>query len=152
MTDIPITTRRGVQAVALVFAGALGVSAYLFATTGWGTPFPGCWPPLPRPLALSVSAVQATLAVGFGVAAVRNPAGPAVHDRLLVGLVLSLFAAVALTGAAYTFATGVARFGKSGCLDVGAPLSYGAGAIAIVVGAIALTAAATVVAGRRDSD
>jgi uncharacterized membrane protein HdeD (DUF308 family) len=64
--------------------------------------------------------------------------------------VLTLFAAIAIGAGVYAFATGVARFGRSGCLDVGAPWSYGAGAFSIAVGAVALFAAAMVARG--DSD
>jgi hypothetical protein len=149
---IPITSRGGVQAVALVFAGALGVSAYLFATTGWGTPFPGCWPSLPRPWALSVAALEVVLAVGFVIAALRSAAGPDRKDPLLIGLVLALFSSLALGAGTYILATGVARYGKSGCLEVGAPWSYGAAAFSILVGAVALYAAAMILFGRREAD
>jgi hypothetical protein len=147
---IPITTRRGVQAFVLVLAGVLAVSAYYFATTGWGTPFPGCWPPLSRPFAVAAAAVFVTFAVCFLFVALRSPSGPPLEDRLLISLMLALFAAVATGSGVHTLATGVARFGKSGCLHVGAPWSYGAGVISIFVGGIALLAAATVVAGRDD--
>jgi hypothetical protein len=146
---IPITTRRGVQGVALVVSGVLAVSAYYFATTGWGTPFPGCWPSLPRPFDLTASAVFLALAAGFLFAALRTPSGPPLEDRVLIGLVLGLFAVLAAGGGAHTLATGVARFGKSGCLQVGAPWSYGAGVISILVGGLALWAAAATAAGRR---
>lgn len=118
---IPITGSRGARVVALAFAGALGVSAYFFATTGWGTPFPGCWPGLSRPVALSVAAVEAALAVGFVVAALRIKPEADVKDSLLVTMVLALFAALAVGGGVYTLATGIARYGRSGCLEVGAP-------------------------------
>ena len=147
---IPITSRRGVPAVALVLAGVLGLSAYLFATTGWGTPFPGCWPPLSRPVALLAAGVQVALAVGFVVAALWHRSGPTVKDPLLISLVLALIGALAVGGGAHTFATGVARFGRSGCLDVAAPWSYGPAAFSILVGALALGAAAMVAVGRGD--
>ena len=149
---IPITSGRGVQAVALIFAAALGVSAYLFATTGWGTPFPGCWSALPRPLALSVAALQSALAFGFVIAALRIPAETSVKDSLLVGMALALFSSLALVGAVYTLATGVARFGRSGCLEVPAPWSYAIGMFSILVGGLVLYAAAMVVTGRASSD
>jgi hypothetical protein len=148
MADIPITGGRGVQAVALAFAAVLGVSAYFFATTGWGTPFPGCWPDLARPAAVAVAVVQLVFAAGFVIAALRVRA---VDDPLLIALVLALFAALAVGGGVHAFATGVARFGKSGCLDVGAPWSYAAGTFAILVGALAAYAAAAV-GLRRESD
>jgi hypothetical protein len=147
---IPITSRAGVQAVAPAFAGALGVSAYFFATTGWGTPFAGCWPALSRPAALSVAAFEIALAFGFVVAALRGPSGP--KDPLLVAMVLALFAALAVGGGVYTLATGVARFGKSGCLEAGAPWSYGLGILAIFAGAVALYAAAMPAVRHRESD
>ena len=145
---IPITTRRGVQGVALVTAGVLAVGAYFFATTGWATPFPGCWPPLQRPFDLAAAAMSLTLAAGFLFAALRKPSGPPLEDRVLIGLLLALFAALATGSGAHTVATGVARFGKSGCLQLGAPWSYGAGVISILVGGVALLAAAAVAAGR----
>lgn len=148
MAKIPITSERGVQAVALVFAGVLTASAYFFVTTGWGTPFPGCWPDLPRAAALAVAAVQLALAVGFVAAALR---ARTVDHPLLIGMVLALIAALALGSGVHTFATGVARWGKSGCLDVDAPWSYAAGTFALLVGALAAYAAAAV-GLRRASD
>lgn len=149
MAKVPITGGRGVQAVALAFAAVLALSAYFFATTGWGTPFPGCWPELARPAALAVAVVQLVFAAGFVLVALRAPSGPG--DPLLITLVLALFAALAVGGGAHAFATGVARFGKSGCLDIGAPWSYVAGTFAILVGALAAYAAAAV-GLRRESD
>jgi hypothetical protein len=146
-TGISITTRRGVQGVALVLSGVLAVGAYFFATTGWGTPFPGCWPPLDRPFALAASGVFLALAAAFLFAALRPSSGPPLEDRVLIGLVLALFAVLAAGGGAHTLATGVARYGKSGCLQLGAPWSYGAGVISILVGGLALWAAAAM--GRR---
>ena len=143
---IPITTRRGVQGVALVTSGVLAVGAYFFATTGWGTPFPGCWPPLPRAFALCASAVFIAFAAGFLVAALRLPSGPPLEDRFLIGLTLALFASLAAGGGVHAVATGIARFGKSGCLQVGAPWSYAFGLISILVGGIALWGAASVAA------
>lgn len=149
MADIPITGRRGVQLVALAMAGALAFSAYFFATTGWGTPFPGCWPDLPRAAALAVAVVQLAFAAGFALVASRVRA---VDDPLLIALVLALIAAFALGGGINTFATGVARWGKSGCLDVGAPWSYIAATFALAVGALAGFAAAAVALRREASD
>jgi uncharacterized membrane protein HdeD (DUF308 family) len=143
---IPITTRRGVQGVALVISGVLAVGAYFFATTGWGTPFPGCWPPLSRPFALTAAAVFSALAAGFLVAALRPPSGPPLEDRLLIGLALALFAVLAAGGGVHAVATGIARFGRSGCLQVGAPWSYASGVASILVGGIALWAATSVAA------
>ena len=145
---IPITGSRGARVVALAFAGALGVSAYFFAATGWGTPFPGCWPGLSRPVALSVAAVETALAVGLVVAALRVKPEADVKDSLLVTMVLALFAALAVGGGLYTLATGIARYGRSGCLEVGAPWSYALGTFALAVGAVALYAAAMTVAAR----
>ena len=80
----------------------------------------------------------------------RNPEGPELHDPLLISLVLGLVAALALGGGLQTPTTGVARWGKSGCLTVGAPWSYGAAVASLVVGGLALLAAATVAARRGD--
>jgi hypothetical protein len=118
---IPITSPQGVQVVSLVFAGVLALSAYFFVTTGWGTPFPGCWPGLSRPVALSVAVLEAMLAFGFVIAALQIPSTPRLKDSLLVTMVLALFASIAVGGGVYTLTTGIARFGRSGCLQVGAP-------------------------------
>jgi len=98
-----------------------------------------------------VSAVLVTLAAGFAVAGLRSRSGPPLEDRLLIGLVLALFAALAGGSGAHTLATGVARFGKSGCNHLGTPWSYGIGVISILVGGIALWAAVTT-AMQGDSD
>jgi hypothetical protein len=149
---IPVTSTGGIQLVALAFAAALGVSAYYFATTGWGTPFRGCWPGLSQPAALSVAALEIVLALGFVLAALRVSASPGFRDSLLVTMVLALFAALAVGGGIYTLATGVARFRRSGCLEVGTPWSYGFGVMAIFVGALALFTAVMTVAGRAERD
>lgn len=149
---IPVTSRRGVQAVALVFAGALVLSAYFFATTGWGTPFRGCWPELSSSHALTLAVLEVALATGFAVASLRDPRGPRLEDPFLIGLVLAAFAVFAINGGAYTLWTGVARYGRSGCLHVEAPLSYGIGALACLVGAVALLAAVTMLLRGGHSD
>lgn len=141
MANIPITSEGGVRLVALTFAVTLAASAYFFVTTGWGWPFPGCWPDVARPAAVTVAAVQLVLAAGFVVAAARARAA---DDPLLVAMVLALVAALALGSGVHTLTTGVARWGKSGCLDVGAPWSYGAGAFTLAVGALAAFAAVAV--------
>ena len=149
---IAVTSTRGVQAIELAFAGVLAASAYLYVTTGWGTPFPGCWPQLPMPQSLIPAAAQLALAIGFAIAAVRNIAGPTLRDALLLSAILATFSFFAVHGGAYTLGTGIARLGQSGCLEVGPPWSYVLGGFAILVGAIALYAAAELVRGGAASE
>jgi hypothetical protein len=145
---IEVKGATGARTVALVFAAALAASAFLFATTGWGTPFPGCWPELPRSAALAAAAVQVALAAGFALAATR---ASAVGDPILVVPMLALAAAIATGGGVLTAATGVARFGKAGCIELTAPWSYASATLALAVGALAAYAAVAV-AVRRGSD
>ena len=140
------------QAVALVCAAALAASAYLYVTTGYGTLFPGCRPQVPLPYALFLAVAQLGLAAGFVTAAIRDLSGPSLKDPLLVTLILALFSFSALNGGTYTVVTGTARFGRLGCITLGPPLSYGFGALAVVVGAVALLAAVTVGLGGHGDD
>ena len=140
------------QAIALLCAGVLAASAFLYVTTGYGTPFPGCWPQLPRPYALFLAIGHAVLAAGFVVAATRDLSGISLKDAFLVTLFLALFSFFALNAGAYALVTGIARIGGSGCLRVGPPWSYGIGLLAVVVGAVALLAAAILGLGKRDGD
>lgn len=133
-----------------MLAGALTVSAYFFATTGWGTPFPGCWPAVSSGAAAIAATVLCVFSASFLFAALRDPAGPSLEDRLLIALLLGLFAALAVGGGLHALSTGVARYGQSGCLAVGTPWSYGAGVASIVVGTLALLAAVAVGRGRSD--
>jgi hypothetical protein len=117
------------------------MSAYFLVTTGYNWPLTGCAPQLASPYALFLARVRTALAVGFIVAALRNADGPEVKDPLLVGMMLALASSLLLHGGAYTLVSGIARFGRTQCLEVGPPLSYGIGALAIGIGTLALYAA-----------
>jgi hypothetical protein len=67
-------------------------------------------------------------------------------------MVLALGASLALHGGAHTLITGIARFGRGQCLEIGAPLSYVIGVVAIGIGALALYAAAVTVLQSRHED
>ena len=141
---VPVTSRRGVQAVTLALAGALAVSAYFFATTGWGTPFQGCWPSVSPGAGATAATILALFSASFLFAALRNPAGPSLEDTLLIALMLGLFAAFAVGGGLLALSTGVVRYGQSGCLAVGTPWSYAAGVASLALGTLALLAAVAV--------
>lgn len=141
---VPVTSRRGVQAVTVAFAVALAVSAYFFATTGWGTPFRGCWPTVSPGAGATAATILTVFSASFLFAALRNPAGPSLEDPILIALVLGLFAAFAIGGGLLALSTGVVRYGQSGCLAFGTPWSYGAGFVSLVLGAFALLAAVAV--------
>ena len=63
---------------------------------------------------------------------------------------LGLSATLALGGGLQALSTGVARWGKSGWLSVGAPWSYGGAVASLLVGGLALVAAAAVAVRRGD--
>ena len=145
---IPVTSRRGVQGVALAFAGGLLVVAYYYSTTGWGTPFTGCWQPVAQPYADVLASVHVLLAIGFLVAALRHTSGPTLKDRLLLTTVLATAFVLLTTSPVYTLVNGVFQYGQSGCLVIGPPLSDVVAIVGIVVAAIPLVAAAAVALGR----
>jgi hypothetical protein len=93
------------------------------------------------------------LAISFLVAALRDPSGPDLKDRLLLITVLAMAFVLLITGSVYTLVNGVLRYGQSGCLVIGPPLSDVVGIVGIIVAAIPLCAAARVAIGRGlDSD
>jgi hypothetical protein len=103
-------------------------------------------------LALFVAGIQLAFAAGLAFAGLRHPSGPDLKDPLLISLVLALFAAVAVGSGTNTLVTGIARFGRSGCIKIESPWSYAPGTLSILVGALALYAAASVAIGRGNLD
>jgi hypothetical protein len=149
---IEITSRRGVQLVALLFGVVALGSGYFLVTTGYGSPFFHCAPPLESPLAEIVGAVRGVIGLGLILAALRDLRGLRVEDPLLVGLVLLLAGSIALGGSTRTLVTGVAYWGRRGCLEIGAPLSYVFAAVGLVAATVAIFAAVVILLEGDSSD
>lgn len=101
----------------------------------------------PRSSRRVLGALHALLGIGFAVAALRDPTGLDLRDRLLLTTVLATAFVLMVTGSIYTLANGVLRFGQNGCLTLGPPLSDVLAIVGIVVAAIPLVAAVAVAAG-----
>jgi hypothetical protein len=147
---IEIKSRRGVQLVALAFGVTAIGSGYWLITTGLGSPFIHCPRPLDPPVSYLVGAIRAAIGVGFLAAALRNLAGPSARDPVLVTMFLTLFASIAIGSSARALSTGVVYFGRSQCIEIGGPWSYGIAGLGIVAGTIALYAAVLVFLGDGD--
>jgi hypothetical protein len=149
---IEITSRPGVQLVALLFGVVAVGSAYFLVTTGYGSPFFHCAPPLESPLAEMAGLLRGVIGLGLILAAVRDPRGLRAADPMLIGFLLLLAGTIALGGSTRTLVTGVAYWGRTGCIEIGAPLSYGFAAIGLVAATAAIFAAAVVLLERGSAE
>lgn len=136
-----VTTRRGLQLVALAMAALLLVYAVVLVTVGRETPWYRCPPLLEPPLSWVMAGIYGAIGIGFGVSALRDLRGPDLKDPLLVGMFLTFGSTMLLFNAARGFATGIVYLGRRGCVEVGPPISYPLSAIGLLFGTAIMVAA-----------
>jgi hypothetical protein len=151
---IPVSSPRAVQLVAIAGALVLLANAFFIATEGRSFPPYRCPPPWEPPVSYLLGGIRFGVGLGLLAAALRDPLGGLrLPDPLLIGMFLVLAASVALESAGRGIATGIVYLGRRGCIDVGPPMGYALAIGALVVGVVALAAAAMVLAsGERQDD